>query len=137
MEAKKHSISLRVRYAETDQMGVVYHGNYAQYFEVARVEFLRHLGKSYAELEKEGLALPVLELNVKFIRPVFYDDELTISTECSKITGSRITFISTASKNEEVTTIGTVTLVFLNLSTKKPMRCPEEFSALFGVVNND
>ena len=71
---------IRVRYAETDQMNVVYYGNYAQYFEVARVESIRSLGYSYKEMEAEGIMLPVVEMQTKFLRPAHYDDVLTIRT---------------------------------------------------------
>src|ERR1700744_5951537 len=72
--------TIRVRYAETDQMNVVYHGNYAQYFEVGRVESLRQLGLSYKELEATGVIMPVIEWTAKFLRPAHYDDLLTVRT---------------------------------------------------------
>jgi acyl-CoA thioester hydrolase len=72
---------IRVRYAETDRMGYVYYGNYAQYFEVARVEMLRGLGISYKTLEDSGIMLPVLDFTIKYIKPAFYDDLLTIKTK--------------------------------------------------------
>ena len=71
---------IRVRYAETDQMRVVYHGNYAQYFEVGRVEAIRSLGFSYKNLEDMGVIMPIVELTSKFLRPAHYDDLLTIKT---------------------------------------------------------
>src|ERR1700754_1391147 len=71
---------VRVRYAETDQMNVVYYGNYAQYFEVGRVESIRQLGFSYKDLESTGIIMPVVEMNVKYLRPARYDDLLTIRT---------------------------------------------------------
>ena len=75
-----HTIQLRVRYGETDQMGYCYYGNYAQYFEVGRVETLRSLGLSYKQLENEGFMLPVSEFSVKYKSPAFYDDLLSIET---------------------------------------------------------
>ena len=71
---------IRVRYAETDQMNVVYYGNYAQYFEVARAESIRNLGYTYKELELAGIIMPVVEIQTKFLRPAHYDDLLTIRT---------------------------------------------------------
>ncbi|MCH5689232.1 acyl-CoA thioesterase [Niabella sp. W65] len=71
---------IRVRYAETDQMGVVYHGHYFQYFEVARAECIRHLGFTYADMEKAGIIMPVVEVNCKYLRPALYDDLLTVKT---------------------------------------------------------
>ena len=76
-----HETKVRVRYGETDQMGYCYYGNYAQYFEVGRVEALRSLGCSYKALEDQGIMLPVSEYNVKYKRPAYYDDELTIQTK--------------------------------------------------------
>jgi acyl-CoA thioester hydrolase len=72
--------NIRVRYAETDQMNVVYHGNYAQYFEVARSEAIRDLGFTYKEMESMGIIMPIVELHVKYLRPAHYDDMLTIHT---------------------------------------------------------
>jgi acyl-CoA thioester hydrolase len=71
---------IRVRYAETDQMNVVYHGNYAQYFEVGRAESIRQLGFTYKELETMGIIMPIVDLHTKFLRPAHYDDLLTIKT---------------------------------------------------------
>ena len=82
-----HEIQLRVRYAETDKMGVVYHGNYAQYFEVARVEMLRSLGVSYSSMEDSGIMLPVVNLNIDFRKPALYDELLTIKTTLKDLPG--------------------------------------------------
>lgn len=71
---------IRVRYAETDQMNVVYHGNYAQYFEVGRVESIRQLGITYKDVEASGVIMPVIEWTAKFVRPAHYDDLLTVRT---------------------------------------------------------
>ncbi|MBX2931915.1 MAG: acyl-CoA thioesterase [Chitinophagaceae bacterium] len=79
------STQIRVRYAETDQMNVVYHGNYAQYFEVGRAESIRDLGFTYKELEKSGIIMPVVELNIKYLRPAHYDDLLTIKTSVREL----------------------------------------------------
>jgi len=69
---------LRVRYAETDQMGVVYHSNYFPYFESARAESIRHLGFTYADMEKMGVIMPVIEVQCRYLRPALYDDLLTV-----------------------------------------------------------
>lgn len=123
-----YQTSLRVRYGETDQMGYCYYGNYAQYFEVGRVETLRALGMSYKELEHQGIMLPVSELNVRYKNPAKYDDALLICTTIVAITGSRIQFEYTIT-NEEGTLIcgGFTTLVFVSKSTMKPIRPPENF----------
>jgi acyl-CoA thioester hydrolase len=81
---------IRVRYAETDRMGYVYYGNYATYFEVARVEALRRLGVSYRQLEDSGILLPVLNYSVKFLKPVYYDEEIKIITAIPELPGARI-----------------------------------------------
>ncbi|HCW09354.1 MAG TPA: thioesterase, partial [Cytophagales bacterium] len=83
---------IRVRYGETDQMGFVYYGNYAMYYEVARVESLRQLGLTYKELEDGGVMMPVLENKSKFFAPAFYDDELRIVTTIHDLPSVRITF---------------------------------------------
>ena len=86
------STKIRVRYGETDQMGYCYYGNYAQYFEVGRVEALREVGLSYKEMETQGIMLPVSEYNVKYLSPAFYDDELIITTKIEELKGCRLFF---------------------------------------------
>ena len=120
------TFSFRIRYAETDQMGVVYHGNYAQFFEMGRTEWLRSLGVTYKDMEKSGVMLPVLSLSSKFIKPAFYDEVLTVKTILKQKPGVRIEFDYeiTNEKNELITT-GNSVLVFVNMKTNKPTRCPE------------
>jgi acyl-CoA thioester hydrolase len=86
------SSTVRVRYAETDQMGVAYHGNYFAWFEVGRTDLLRGHGMTYRDLEREGLRLPVIETQAKFIRPALYDDVLEIRTRIRALSGARIAF---------------------------------------------
>lgn len=74
--------TVRPRYAETDQMGVVYHGNYFTYFEVARSDYFRQVGFTYKSLEELGVIMPVLECGCKFLKPVFYDETIAIKTKC-------------------------------------------------------
>ena len=83
---------IRVRYAETDKMGYVYYGNYAQYYEVGRVEGLRDLGLSYRAMEDAGILLPVMEYQIKYFKPAYYDDLLTIKTTILELKGARIFF---------------------------------------------
>jgi len=125
-------MSTRVRYAETDQMGVVYYGNYPQYFEIGRVEALRTLGLTYKEMENRGIMLPVLKLEIKYIAPATYDDLIEIKTEIRKIPGTRITFHHEI-RNEEgkLLTIGEVQLVFVDIKTRKPVMAPQYFLDLF------
>lgn len=122
---------LRVRYAETDQMGVVYYGNYAQYFEVGRTEALRAAGSSYRQLEAEGIMLPVKRLEINYRAPALYDDELCIETWVEQIPTARIVFhhCITNEKNQVLIT-GSVELVFVDRETRRPRRCPEHLSAL-------
>jgi len=86
----KHDAAVRPRYAETDQMGVVYHANYLTYFEVGRSEFFRSLGYSYRELEQNGIILPVIKAEVEYVLPALYDDELRIRTWLSQLKGARL-----------------------------------------------
>ncbi|MCX6229970.1 MAG: thioesterase family protein [Bacteroidetes bacterium] len=122
---------IRVRYAETDKMGYSYYGNYAQYYEIGRVEALRQLGISYKSLEDMGIMLPVLQLIINFKKPALYDDELTIKTCITDMPKYRIKFnyeIYNASK--ELINYGETTLVFVKSSTMKPFHCPSWFTDL-------
>jgi len=84
--------SVRVRYAETDQMGVAYHGEYFAWFEVGRTDLLRGRGLTYRDLEREGLRLPVIDAHARFLRPAYYDDVLEIRTEIQSLSGARVAF---------------------------------------------
>ena len=118
--------TLRVRYAETDRMGYVYYGNYAQYFEVGRVEALRQLGYSYKEIEDSGVILPVVDLQVKFKKPALYDDELIISTFIKELPSVRIRFeYEVRNQNDELICTGETSLVFVDPERNKPCRAPE------------
>ena len=123
-----YSTKIRVRYSETDQMGYVYNGNYAQYYEVGRVEMLRSLGMSYGDMEQSGVMMPLLELNCKFIKPAFYDQEITIKTIVKKLPGVRIHFEYELFNEEgELINLGTTTLVFFDMVKKKPCHPPQNF----------
>ena len=125
------SINLRVRYSETDQMGYCYYGNYAQYFEVGRVETLRSLGMSYKQLEEEGIMLPVSEFSVKYFAPALYDNELTIKTTITEIKGARIYFDYTITNSAgDLICKAQTTLVFVQKDTMKPIPAPKSFTAL-------
>ncbi|HJN64008.1 MAG TPA: thioesterase family protein [Flavobacteriales bacterium] len=116
---------IRVRYGETDQMGYVYYGVYAQYFEVGRVELLRSLGVSYKELEKSGFALPVVDFEINYKKAALYDDELTIRTTIKELPSARITFeYETYNVAKELLNVGKVILVFVDKVTKKPCLPP-------------
>ena len=117
---------IRVRYGETDQMSFVYYGVYAQYYEVGRVELLRSLGLTYKELEEMGFALPVVNLNINYKKPAYYDDELTIRTTIKKLPSAKITFYyEMFNANNELLNIGEVVLVFVNKKTGKACFAPE------------
>ncbi len=121
-------VQIRVRYAETDQMGYVYYGNYASYFEVARVETLRNLGFSYKAIEESGIILPVLSYSIKYIKPSFYDDLLTIKVTIKEIPMARIRFdYETYNEKGELINVADTTLVFINKSTNKPCAAPTDF----------
>jgi len=119
---------LRVRYSETDQMGYVYYGNYAQYYEVARVEALRQLGTSYRFMEENGVMMPVVNLQINYKKPALYDDELTIKTTIKELPTTKMTFYyNIFNKNEVLINQGETTLVFVDKNTHKPCRCPNWF----------
>ena len=123
-----HETKIRVRYSETDQMGYVYNGNYAQYYEVGRVEMLRSLGMSYQSMENAGVMMPLLELKCKFIKPAYYDQEITIKTIVSKLPGVRILFDYELFNEEgDLINLGHTTLVFFDMEKKKPCLPPENF----------
>ncbi len=121
----KSEIKIRVRYSETDRMGFVYYGNYAQYFEVARVEALRTLGVSYKEMEDNGIFLPVLEYNIQYLKPGNYDDEFTIKSSITEIPQVKIRFdYEVINQNQVLISKASTILAFLN-KEYKPVRCPE------------
>jgi acyl-CoA thioester hydrolase len=121
-----HEIKIRVRYAETDQMGVVYHGNYAQYFEMGRVEWLRNLGLSYSVMEKQGVMLPVVSLSMNYKKPARYDDLLTVRTIFKKQESVKIEFDYEIYNEEgKLLTTGNSVLVFVDMKTGRPVVPPE------------
>jgi acyl-CoA thioester hydrolase len=123
---KKSSTKTRVRYSETDQMGVVYHGNYAQFFEMCRTEWLRSLDITYKDMEISGIMLPVISIKFNFIKSALYDDILTIHTFLKKEPLVKIEF-NYEIKNQlgELICTGNSVLAFINSETMKPTRCPE------------
>ncbi len=121
-----NELDIRVRYSETDQMGVVYHGNYAQYFEMGRVEWLRNLGISYKKLEEEGVMLPVVSLSIEYKKPALYDELLKLRTIFKKCTGVRIEFdYELLNEQGELLTTATSVLVFMNAKTRRPIGVPD------------
>lgn len=121
-----HKISLRIRYGETDQMGVVYHGNYPQYLELGRVEWLRSLGISYKSMEDDGCILPVISLSINYKKPAVYDELITVTTQLVKIPTVRIEFeYEITDENQGLIATANTQLAFLDKSTRRPMRCPD------------
>jgi len=133
----KTSTPIRVRYAETDQMNVVYHGNYAQYFEASRGEAIRGLGITYKEIEEAGVIMPIVELNIKYLRPAHYDDLLTVVTELREWpTDHRIIFHHEVyNEAGKLLTTGSVLLYFLKSAdrskTMMPMMLAEKLEVYF------
>lgn len=117
---------IRVRYGETDQMGYVYYGNYAMYYEVGRVESLRLLGLTYKEMEEMGVMMPVLENKSKYLAPARYDDLLRVVTTIKEKPGVRIKFEYEIFNGEnKLIHQGETLLVFVDMKTNKPCRPPE------------
>ncbi len=119
---------MRVRYAETDQMNIVYYGNYAQYFEVGRVESIRQLGFTYKDMEARGVIMPVVELHIRYLRPATYDDLLTVKTQIRELPHDhRIEFFQEVYNEEgKMLTSGKVQLYFLDAATRRKTNIPEE-----------
>lgn len=123
---KNHITYVKVRYAETDQMGFVHHGNYAQYLEIARLEWLEQLGISYKWMEENGMMLPVHNLNTTFKKSALFDDRLKIVTSLRNIPTVRIVFdYKVYNQKEELLTVASTELIFINTKTGRPARCPE------------
>jgi len=119
---------IRVRYGETDQMGYMYYGNYAQFYEVGRVEMLRSLGMTYRSMEESGVMLPVMEMRCKYLKPALYDEEITVKVILNKIPGIKIHFRYELF-NEQLQLIneGETTLAFVDIKKNKPCLPPEDF----------
>ncbi|MDG1806057.1 thioesterase family protein [Flavicella sp.] len=122
----ENNTSFKIRYAETDQMGYAHHGNYAQYFEIGRLELLHELGISYKKMEEEGLILPVYSINTRFIQPAKFDDTVRLRTILKEIPTARITFeyeIYNA-ENKKIST-GETVLVFVDTKKNRPIKIPQ------------
>ncbi|GAB3425957.1 acyl-CoA thioesterase [Niabella aquatica] len=123
----QYETKIRVRYAETDQMGVVYHSHYFQYFEAARAEWIRSLGFSYADIEREGIIMPVVEVNCKYLRPAVYDDLLTIKVILNTLPEDhKILFLQEVyNEKKELLATGSVLLFFMTAKTMQRSRMPD------------
>ena len=129
----EHFTTVRVRYAETDQMDIVYYGNYAQYFEVGRAECIRALGFTYKKMEEMGVRMPVVAMEAKFLRPAHYDDLITIKTILRTLPSSHEICFEHEVYNEKkkLLTTGKVTLYFIDNLTNKRTRMPADLLATF------
>jgi acyl-CoA thioester hydrolase len=125
----EHTTQLRVRYAETDQMDIVYYGNYAQYFEVGRAESIRELGFTYKDMEAMGVKMPVVEMHVKYIRSAHYDDLISIKTELRELPDShKIEFHHEVyNEKNKLLTVGRVVLYFIDSNTSAKVLMPAHF----------
>jgi len=125
------TVSLRVRYAETDRMGYVYYGNYATYYVVARVETLREMGITYKSLEDSGILLPVVDFRIRYFAPAHYDDEIRITCAIPQMPSARIRFQYQTHRGETLLNEGETDLVFVDAASGKPMRCPVSVKKIF------
>lgn len=117
----------RVRYSETDKMGYLYYGNYAAYYEIGRVETIRSLGISYKDLEdKYGIMLPVLSLESRYRKPVYYDEELIIKSVINELPNKMIVFHhEVLNVSHELCNVGTVKLFFVDMKLNKRISAPD------------
>lgn len=130
IESRAHVV---VRYAETDMMGVVYHGNYLPWFEVGRTTLLKEMGLSYREMEQQGYRLPVLEVTAKYHRPAVYDDTLTIVTRLHEVPVLRIRLEYEVRRGEELLATGETVHVFIDREGR-PVRPPPNAVAVFSAA---
>ena len=132
---KDHQIQVRVRYSETDQMGVVYHGNYIPYFEMGRVEWLRNKGVSYKSMEENGIALPIVNMNINYKKSARYDDLLTVRTVFKSQSSVKIEFdCEILNEQAELLTTAHFILVFVSLKTGRPTAPPDYILELLKTI---
>lgn len=123
---REDHIQVRVRYSETDQMGVVYHGSYIPYFEIGRVEWLRKLGVSYKSMEEDGIALPIVSMHINYKKPARYDELLTVKTKLKKHASVKIEFdCKIENENGELLTTAHFILVFVDIKNGRPISPPD------------
>ena len=133
---KTHEVQVRVRYSETDQMGVVYHGNYLPYFEIGRVEWLRDKGVSYKWMEENGIALPIVSLTLNYKKSARYDELLTVKTKFKSQTTVKIEFdCEIWNEQNDLLTTAHFMLVFLDMKTGRPMVPPDYITTILNDIN--
>ena len=117
---------IRVEYHHTDQMGIVHHSNYVKFFEVARTEWLRAAGLTYAEMERRGGMMPIVEVQVKYRQPAYYDELITVRAEVSELPMARMTFrYEIRGEDGRDIASGLTTLGFIDKQTRRPQRAPQ------------
>lgn len=133
---KEHQIEVRVRYSETDQMGVVYHGNYIPYFEIGRVEWLRNKGVSYKVMEENGIALPIVSMTLNYKKPARYDELLTVKTKFKSQTSVKIEFdCEIWNEQNDLLTTAHFILVFVDVKIGRPIAPPDYIKELLKDLN--
>lgn len=121
-----HEIKIRVLYKHTDQMGVVHHSNYVNFFEAARTELMREMGLTYAEVERRGTMMPILDINIKYLRPALYDEVITVRASIAEMPMARISFDYLVLGHDGRTiATGATTLGFIDRTTRRPQRAPQ------------
>lgn len=130
-----HVARLRVRYDETDQMGVVYHGRYFAYFEVGRTELMRSRGLPYAEMERRGFRLVVVEASARYLAPVRYDQEVEVRTRLTQLTAVRVVFTYELAADGAIVAVGSTVLACVD-PTGRPARIPVEFAHVLKEAGN-
>lgn len=121
-----HDIQIRVLYKHTDQMGVVHHSNYINFFEAARTELMREIGLTYAEVERRGVMMPILDVHIKYRQPALYDEVITVRASVSKMPMARIDFdYEVIGEDGRQIAAGTTTLGFIDSTTRRPLRAPQ------------
>ena len=128
----KHQTTIKIRYGETDKMGIVHHSNYPLYLEEARMDLLQEIGMNYGEIEDSGVILPVVSMNFRFCSPLFYDDVITIKTALTRPSGIKLIFdYEIFNQLNKLVCKAETTLVFADMKTRKPIRPPKEYLKKF------
>ena len=131
-----HTTTIRIRYADTDKMGIVYNGNYLTFFEIGRTELLRSLGLPYAVLEQQGIQLPVIEAHIEYKAPAEYDDLISVTATCTMERGILLHITYAITKEDKLLTIGHTIHPFMSIMTGKPVRPPQSFLTMWNNALN-
>lgn len=128
MSLLSYKFTTRVRYKDTDQMGIMHHSNYIVIYEMARTEWLRDMGLPYAEFERRGIMSPIIEVQSKYLYPAFYDEVLTVKVFMEELPAARLVIGSEVYNQQgRLINTGRVTLGFMHADTRRPCRAPEWF----------